>query len=127
MNHFKGMFVAFLFAVLFILMGVNPSGAQERFSTFEGKVIGMRARLWLDVESQTDKAVMNFRVGRRTVYTPHRYPMPGEVVKVEYQIQRGVPVAFTVTLMGGSKDVPKKGTKEIPPESPEEGEKEGPK
>ena len=101
-----------------MLIGVRASEAQER-KTFEGKVIGMRMKLWLDVENH-DKAVMNFRIGRRTVYTPHRYPNSGETVKVEYELQKGIPIAFTVTMMEGSREVPKGGL----PESPKEGEKE---
>jgi len=126
MRNFKGPFVVFVLITLSILLEVNSLGAQEK-STFEGKVIGIRMRLWLDVESQTDKALMNFRIGRKTVYTPHRYPSRGEIVRVEYQVQRGIPVAFTVTVIGGTKDVPKEGTKEVLPEGPKEGQKEGPK
>ncbi len=126
MRDFKGRFVVSVLIVFSILLEVRTLGAQEK-STFEGKVVGVRMRLWLDVQSQTDRALMNFRIGRRTVYSPHRYPNPGETVRVEYQIQRGIPVAFTVTIVEGKKDVPKEGAKETPPESPKEGEKEGPK
>jgi hypothetical protein len=55
------------------------------------------------VESEADKAIVNFRIGHKTVYIPHRYPNPGEKVKVEYLIHRGIPVAYTVTILGGSK------------------------
>ena len=125
MKHSKGLLVIG-FLMFLILVEVSVSQAQER-KTFEGKVIGMRMKLWLDVESQQDKAVMNFRIGRRTVYTPHRYPNLGETVKVEYQLQRGIPIAFTVTRVEGLKDVQKEGTKEDSPESPKESEKPGPK
>ena len=122
MKRSQSLIVIGFFLMLFIMIEVNASGAQER-STFQGKVIGIRLRAWLDVESQNDKAVMNFRIGRKTVYTPHRYPNPGETVKVEYQLQRGVPVAFSVTLVEGTKDAPKEGTKESPPEIPKGNEK----
>ena len=125
MKHSKGLLVIG-FLMFLILVEVSVSQAQER-KIFEGKVIGMRMKLWLDVESQQDKAVMNFRIGRRTVYTPHRYPKLGEAVKVEYQLQRGIPIAFTVTRVEGLKDVQKEGTKEDSPESPKESEKPGPK
>jgi hypothetical protein len=59
--------------------------------------------MWLDVESETDKAVVNFRIGRKTVYVPHRYPNAGEKVKVEYLVHRGTPVAYTVTILEASK------------------------
>ena len=126
MRHFRSLFVIVFFVTLFIFLEVKTSGAQERFSTFVGKVIGIRTKLWLDVESQTDKAIMNFRIGRKTVYTPHRYPNPGEMVKVEYQTQRGVPVAYTVTFVEGTKESSKEGSKEGPKETPKN-TKEGPK
>ncbi len=126
MRNVNSRFVVLVLITLFILLEVRNLGAQEK-STFEGRVVGIRMRLWLDVESQTDKALMNFRIGRRTIYTPHRYPNPGETVRVEYQVQRGIPVAFTVTVVEGAKDAPKEGTKEVPLESPKEGEEEGPK
>jgi len=47
--------------------------------------------------------IINFRVGRDTVYTPHRYPFPGEKVKVEYLPTRRVDVAYKVTILGESK------------------------
>ena len=53
--------------------------------------------------SNTDKAVVNFRIGHKTVYIPHRYPNFGERVRVEYLVQRGVPVAFTVNILEGKK------------------------
>jgi hypothetical protein len=117
MKHFKYLFVVLSVVSLFIFFESQISGAQERSSTFVGKVIGIRTKLWLDVESQTDKAIMNFRIGRKTVYNPHRYPNPGETVKVEYQTQRGVPVAYTVTLVEGTKESSKEGSKERPKET----------
>jgi len=118
MKNFKGLLIIVFFVSLSIFLEMNNSVAQETYSTFTGKVIGIRMRLWLDVESQTDKAVMNFRIGRRTVYHPHRYPNIGETVKVEYQTHRGVPVAFTVNILeGGAKEVPKEESKESSKES----------
>ena len=122
MKHVKCLLLVLFFVSLFIFLEVQISGAQERSSTFVGKVIGVRTKLWLDVEGQTDKAIMNFRIGRKTVYVPHRYPNPGETVKVEYQTQRGVPVAFTVTILEGTKE----GSKESPKE-PSKATKEGTK
>ncbi len=103
MRHVRYLFVILFVVSLFIFLEVQISEAQEKFSTFVGKVIGIRMKLWLDVESQTDKAIMNFRIGRKTVYTPHRYPNPGEMVQVDYLTQRGVPVAYTVTFLEGTK------------------------
>ena len=93
----------FAFIAALLMLEVNHLIAQEKFSILTGKVVGIRSRLWLDVESETDKAIVNFRIGHKTVYNPHRYPNPGERVKVEYLTQRGVPVAFTVNILEGSK------------------------
>lgn len=81
-----------------LLLSVGFLQAQS-YSVLTGKVIGIRARMWLDVESEKDKAIVNFRIGRRTIYQPHRYPFVGERVKVEYLVHRGVPVAYTVTIL----------------------------
>ena len=102
MRGSKRIFVLVFIAALLVLEA-NHLIAQEKFSILNGKVIGIRARMWLDVESETDKAVVNFRIGRKTVYAPHRYPNPGERVKVEYLVHRGTPVAYTVTILEASK------------------------
>jgi hypothetical protein len=93
--------IAFVAGLL--MMEANHLIAQEKFTVLTGKVVGIRARAWLDVESEKDKAIVNFRIGHRTVYVPHRYPYPGERVKVEYLINRGVPVAYTVNILESSK------------------------
>ena len=102
MKLFKRILI-FAFIIAWLMLEANPLMAQGKFSILTGKVVGIRARLWLDVQSETDKAMMSFRIGRKTVYIPHRYPNPGERVKVEYLVQRGTPVAFTVNILGGSK------------------------
>ena len=63
----------------------------------------MGFRKWLDVKSDKGELIVNFRIGRDTVYTPHRYPYPGEKVKVDYLPIRGVDVAYRVTVLGGEK------------------------
>ena len=60
-------------------------------------------RKWLDVKSNKDGIIVNFRIGRDTVYTLQRYLYPGEKVKVEYLPYRGVDVAYRVTVLGGAK------------------------
>jgi len=55
------------------------------------------------VKNVKEGVIANFRIGRDTVYTPHRYPYVGEKVKVEYCLIRGVDVAYTVTILGGPK------------------------
>jgi hypothetical protein len=96
-------FLIFVFIFAWLMLETNPLIAQGPYSILNGKVVGIRSRLWLDVESETDKAIVNFRIGHKTVYVPHRYPNPGESVKVEYLVQRGVPVAFTVHILEGKK------------------------
>ncbi len=102
MRSFKR-FLIFAFIISLLAMEANHLIAQEKFSILNGTVMGIRARMWLDVESEKDKAVVNFRIGHKSVYVPHRYPYPGEKVKMEYLIQRGTPVAFTVSIPEGSK------------------------
>ena len=80
-------FLIFIFITGLLMMEVNHLIAQEKFTLLTGKVVGIRARAWLDVESEKDKAIVNFRIGRKTVYIPHRYPYPGEKVKVEYLVE----------------------------------------
>ena len=102
MRGFKRILIPVFIAAL-LMLEASHLIAQEKFSILNGKVIGIRARSWLDVESETDKAVVNFRIGYKTVYVPHRYPSPGEKVKVEYLVHRGTPVAYTVTISEASK------------------------
>jgi hypothetical protein len=102
MRTFKRILI-FAFIAVLLMLEANHLMAQGPYSILTGKVVGIRARMWLDVESETDKAIVNFRIGHKTVYIPHRYPNPGERVKVEYLIQRGTPVAFTVNILEGSK------------------------
>jgi hypothetical protein len=108
MKAFKRIFI-FAFVALLLILEANVLVAQGPYSTLTGTVLGIRAKMWLDVKSEKDEAVFNFRIGRKTVYIPHRYPYMGEKVKVEYLTNRGVPVAYTVTILGGQKE---EGTKE---------------
>ncbi len=87
--------------ILFMVLGmIKGAFAQGNYSVLTGKVLVIEMRRWMEVENEQDKTVVNFRIGRKTVFTPHRYPLPGERVKVEYLIHRGVPVAYTVTILG---------------------------
>jgi len=97
-NLIKIWMIAFI--ILMIMATVKGAFAQEKYSVLTGKVLVIEMRRWMEVENEQDKTITNFRIGRRTVFTPHRYPLPGERVKVEYLIHRGVPVAYTVTILG---------------------------
>ena len=113
MKNFKKIFV-FAVVAIWLTLGVSALVAQEPYSTLKGTVVGVHKRLWLEVESEKDKAIVNFRIGRNTRYTPNRYPNPGEKVKVEYLTHRGTPVAYSVTILEGSKEAPK----EVPKQNP---------
>jgi hypothetical protein len=102
MKSFKKILIFVLITALLILEA-STLLAQGPFSVLKGKVVGIRARMWLDVESDTDKAIVNFRIGRRTQYTPKRYPNPGERVEVQYLVQHGTPVAHFVNILEGPK------------------------
>ena len=93
------------FIAAFLMSEATLLIAQERYSTIVGKVVGVHRgfKKWLDVENEKDKVIINFRIGHSTVYIPQRYPLVGERVKVEFQINRGVHVAYTVTLLEGKK------------------------
>ena len=103
---------------LLLLMQSTTLVAQGPYSILTGVVRGIHVhgvRRWLEVESDKDKAIVNFRIGHNTRYTPQRYPDAGERVKVEYLTQKGVPIAYSVTLLGGAKEtqkeVPKRSSK----------------
>ncbi len=85
------------------MLEANALFSQQHYSTFIGTVVGIQGgfRKWLDVKSNRDELIVNFRIGRDTIYTPRRYPYPGEKVKVEYLPNRGVDVAYRVTVLGG--------------------------
>ncbi len=100
----KKMFI-FTFVVLLLMLEANVLVSKENCSTFTGTVVGIQGgfKKWLDVKSTREGVIANFRIGRDTVYTPHRYPYPGEKVKVDYCPIRGVDVAYTVTIFGEPK------------------------
>jgi len=104
MKAFKRIFI-FVFVALLLLLEAYALTAQERYSTVIGTVVEVRGglRKWLIVRNERDEVMFNFRIGKNTMYTPHRYPFVGERVKVEYLTDRGVPVAYTVTILGGQK------------------------
>lgn len=95
----------FTFVALWLMLQANTVVSQEHYSTYTGTVVGIQKvfKKWLYVKSDKDELVINFRIGKDTVYTPHRYPYPGEKVKVEYLTNRGVDVAYRVTILGGPK------------------------
>ena len=77
------------------------STGQGHYSTLTGIAVGIHrgVRKGLVVKSDRDKATVNFRMGRNTVYIPQRYPYIGERVKVEFLTNRGVNVAYKITIL----------------------------
>ena len=90
-----------LFAVLWLMLEANVLVAESNYSTLTGTVVAVHRGIkkWLVVKSDKDQASVDFRIGRKTVYVPERYPSPGERVKVEYLTEKGVNVAYVVTVI----------------------------
>jgi hypothetical protein len=97
MKRLSVILISIVLTLLFF--SVISSMAQERM-VMVGTVKGIEGKMVMDVENEKDKALVSFRIGRKTVYTPRRYPVPGEKVKVEYSLHRGSFVAFTVEILG---------------------------
>ncbi len=88
-------FSALIFVFLMHIEG-KISEAQQ-YLNFSGKVISLYRG---SLSVQGDKGVMmNFAVGRRTIYVPSRLPGVGEWVKVSYYLQRGHNVAYQVEIL----------------------------
>ncbi|MGO8990334.1 MAG: hypothetical protein ACLQGU_05125 [bacterium] len=92
--------LALVFAVVTVL-GLEIALAQQT-STFEGSVAGITtgafARGMITVKGAKGE-VMNFAVGRKTVYVPSRYPGVGEWVKITYSLVRGQNAAYQVEIL----------------------------
>ncbi len=103
----KGIAMVIMVAVVFLLFTGNASAQEKLMMT--GIVKSVEKGMVMDVENEKDKALISFRIGRKTVYNPRRYPIPGERVQVEYLPHRGNFVAFAVTILGvaGAKESPK--------------------
>jgi hypothetical protein len=92
-----------LFAILAFLsvVGLEITLAQQ-MSTFEGSVAGITTGAWargiISVKGNKGE-VINFAVGRKTVYIPSRYPGVGERVKITYSLERGQNAAYTVEIL----------------------------
>ncbi len=85
-----------LVITILLVIGIENSIAQQ-YLNFSGKVINLQRG---NTTVQGDKGeVMNFAVGRRTVYIPSRLPGIGERVKVTYNFQRGQNVGYQVEIL----------------------------
>jgi hypothetical protein len=100
-THIKHGVLAFtIFAFLFVV-GLETTLAQQ-MSTFEGSVAAITTGAWargvISVKGNKGE-VINFAVGRKTVYIPSRYPGVGERVKITYSLERGQNAAYTVEIL----------------------------
>jgi len=92
-----------LSAIILFLFGIGlETTLAQQMSTFEGSVAGITTGAWargtISVKGSKGE-VINFAVGRKTVYIPSRYPGVGERVKVTYSLIRGQNAAYTVEIL----------------------------
>ncbi len=97
----KGSVLLALVFTVVTALGLEESLAQQ-MSTFEGSVAGITTGAWargnITVKGVKGE-IMNFAVGRKTVYVPSRYPGVGERVKITYSFERGQNAAYQVEIL----------------------------
>lgn len=105
-----------LFVTLIIFLLLTIEGQAQNYSFLTGTVTEFSWR-WLVIESDHGK-IVPLRVGWKTLY-PNHLPFVGDRVKVEYLIDRGVHVAYSVSVLRNEKKevVPQKGIEEGRPRS----------
>ena len=106
--------VFFVTLIIFLLLTIE--GQAQNYSILTGTVTEVSWR-WLVIESN-DGRIVPLRVGWKTVY-PNHIPFVGDKVRVEYLIDRGVHIAYSVaTLEDGKKEIePQKKIVESRPQS----------
>jgi len=90
-----GITLCAIFAVLSVV-GLETALAEETFS-YVGSVVAFE-RGAISVKG-SNGVVMNFAVGRNTVYVPTRQPGIGERVKITYSFIRGENAAYQVEIV----------------------------
>ncbi len=97
----KGLFLLVVIFAVVTVLGLEESLAQQT-SIFEGTVAGITTGAWargtITVKGVKGE-VMNFAVGRKTVYIPSRYPGIEERVKITYSLIRGQNAAYQVEVL----------------------------
>ncbi len=97
----RGLFLLTVIFAVAMVFGLEESLPQET-STFEGSVAGITtgafARGVITVKGAKGE-VLNFAVGRKTVYVPSRYPGVGERVKITYSLIKGQNAAYQVEIL----------------------------
>ena len=94
--------VLFFAIFAFLLVGGLEITLAQQTSTFEGSVASITTGAFSKgvITVKGDKGeVMDFAVGRKTVYVPHRYPGVGERVKITYSLIRGQNAAYQVDIL----------------------------
>ncbi len=106
--------VFFVTLIIFLLLTIE--GRAQNYSILTGTVTEVSWR-WLVIESNDGK-IVPLRIGWRTLY-PNHIPFVGDRVRVEYLIDRGVHVAYSVAVLENErKEVgPQKKIEESQPQS----------
>jgi hypothetical protein len=97
----KSLFLLMVIFAVVTVLGLEESQAQQT-STFEGSVADITTHAFARgiITVKGDKGeVLNFAVGRKTVYVPKRYPGVGERVKITYSLIRGQNAAYQVEIL----------------------------
>ncbi len=106
----KGLLLSAVIFTVAMVFGLEESLSQET-STFEGTVAGITtgafARGIVTVKGAKGE-VLNFAVGRKTVYVPSRYPGVGERVKITYSLVKGQNAAYQVEILPAPSSPPSK-------------------
>jgi len=106
----KGLFPLMVVFAVVTVLGLKEPLAQQT-STFEGSVAGITTHAFARgiITVKGDKGeVLNFAVGRKTVYVPKRYPGVGEQVKITYSLVRGQNAAYQVEILPAPSPPPSK-------------------
>ena len=90
--------VFFVTLIIFLLLTIE--GQAQNYSILTGTVTEVSWR-WLVIESNDGK-IVPLRVGWKTVY-PNHIPFVGDKVRVEYLIDRGVHIAYSVAPLENEK------------------------
>ncbi len=96
--------VFFVTVIIFLLLTIE--GQAQDHSILTGTVTDVSLR-WLVIQSHHGKSTA-FRVGWKTFY-PNGVPYLGDKVKVEYFVDRGVHIAYSVAIVDNVKDGAKEG------------------
>ena len=106
-----------LYVTLIIFLLLSIEGQAQNYSILTGTVTQISSR-WLVIVS-SDGRTVPLRVGWRTVYSD-RIPFVGDRVRVEYLVDRGVNVGYSVAILDKVKEEmePRKKVVESRPQPP---------